>query len=95
MNRIKNLDYFRKSEHNQATRIGGVISIACIISISWLTMFEWSEYLKPTISKDTGILIDMEHDKFVKFNLDIIFPKAPCSVFDMQLTTGYTSDVNE
>lgn len=31
MNRIKNLDYFRKSEHAQPTRIGGLISILSIL----------------------------------------------------------------
>jgi len=29
MKRIKNLDYFRKTEHEKATRSGGIISLLC------------------------------------------------------------------
>lgn len=78
MKRIKNLDYFRKSEHNLATRIGGVISVACLTTMVWLVCSQWSDFLKPAINKNTNVFIDMEQDKFVKFNLDIIFPRAPC-----------------
>jgi hypothetical protein len=34
MKSIKNLDYFRKNEHERATRIGGLVSTLCFAVIT-------------------------------------------------------------
>lgn len=46
-------------------------------------MSQWNNFRLPEVKKDTTVFIDLEQDKFVKFNLDVIFPRAPCSSFDI------------
>ena len=94
MKRIKNIDYFRKDgEHAKATRTGGIISIlsvivtyfdfhlhVCIQTIVYLAMTQWAIYMKPNVSKDTTVQVDIHKgSEFVDLDIDLVFPKAPCS----------------
>ena len=74
-------------------------------TIVWLVTAEYSEFSKVVVHKDTGVRMDMEHDKFVRLNLDVVFPRCPCQgkfwshltriVVNVMLKSGYTQHMNE
>lgn len=64
-------------------------------TIAYLTHSQWQVYLKPNVSKDTFVQIDIHKgSEFVDMNIDLIIPKAPCSVLDVIVKTGYSEKVN-
>ena len=61
----------------------------------YLVLAQFSEFIKPQVTKDTAVYMDMNHDQYVMWNLDIVLPRAPCAAFDVILKTGYTYRVNK
>jgi hypothetical protein len=52
-------------------------------------------YMRPHVSKDTFVQVDLHKgSEYVTLDIDMVFPQAPCQIFDFIVRTGYTEKVN-
>jgi len=48
-------------------------------------------YMSPVITKGLFVSSDIDVESKVEMAMTIVFPKAPCTIIDMQISTGYTT----
>lgn len=94
MRSLKNFDYFRKTEHTRNTRIGGIISLLSLFSIIALIYTQYLTFLTPQISKDMYVS-NNEAEPTVEFHMEIVLPRCPCPLLDLQIATGYDTKMRE
>mmetsp|Transcript_11030 Transcript_11030/g.18436 ORF Transcript_11030/g.18436 Transcript_11030/m.18436 type:complete len:306 (-) Transcript_11030:130-1047(-) len=88
---FRQFDYFRKStspEQIKPTLIGGLISLACLATLTALLFNNLMEYLSPQVVKNTTVSTDPNKQSHVLVNLDLLFPNLPCQLLQIELSTS-------
>jgi len=89
---FKSFDYFRKTspDHIRSTRTGGLVSICCVITIVYLTVSMYNEYLKPKMERGSHITTNREESEApIPINVDLVFPSYPCEFITLSATSGF------
>ena len=83
---LKQIDFYQAvpSELSEGTVSGACISITAIVVLSVLIFDTVIYHMKPRFGSD--LIIDHEHlDQKLKVNIDISFPKYPCSMLSLDV----------
>ena len=87
---FRQFDYFRKStspESIKSTFCGGVVSIACVVSLAVLIMNEYMILITPEIKKNSTVAGDPSQHQHIMLNLDMDFPNCPCYLIEFEHST--------
>lgn len=87
---FRQFDYFRKSTSPEAiksTFCGGLVSIACVVSLSILILNEYLILITPEIKKNSTVAGDPSQHPHIAFNLDMDFPNCPCFLLEFEHST--------
>lgn len=50
-----------------------------LATIFLLALSQWNNYMKPVVSKDTFVQIDIHKgSEYIDLDIDMVFPRAPC-----------------
>ncbi|KAL4982352.1 endoplasmic reticulum vesicle transporter-domain-containing protein [Aspergillus falconensis] len=87
--RFTRLDAFAKTvdEARIRTTSGGIITIASLLIILWLTWGEWVDYRRVAVLPE--LVVDKSRGEKMEIHLNITFPRLPC-----ELTTLDVMDVS-
>ena len=88
---FRKFDYFRKSTSPEAiksTFTGGLVSIACIATLTFLIYNELQILYSPEIKKNTTVSTDPNKHPHIQLNLDINFPNVPCYLVTLDMKTS-------
>ncbi|KAL7699656.1 Endoplasmic reticulum vesicle transporter [Lotmaria passim] len=80
-------DFFRRipKDLTEATTIGAVISIACVVVMVLLFTGEVISYVSPRVQSDLIIKPDLDSSSNIKVSLDITFHKMPCAILTLDI----------
>ena len=78
MNRIRNMDFYRKipKDLTEGTFSGGGLSVAGAVFMIILFVLELNNYM--TINNVSRIVMDDSNDDMLQINFNITLPKLPC-----------------
>ena len=68
--------------------MGGLVSIACVITLSILIFYEVKTLYTPEIKKNTTVSTDPNKHPHIQLNLDIDFPNVPCYLVTIDMKTS-------
>lgn len=80
-------DFFRRipKDLTEATTVGAVISIACVVVMVLLFAGEVISFVSPRIQSDMIISPDPGSESTIKATLDITFHKMPCAILTLDI----------
>ncbi|EDO17274.1 hypothetical protein Kpol_538p34 [Vanderwaltozyma polyspora DSM 70294] len=83
--KLSSLDAFARPDEEVRirTKMGGIITISCILTTLYLLSWEWSKF-REVISKPQ-LVVDRDHSSKLELNLDISFPNVPCDFINLDI----------
>ncbi|KAF2635317.1 endoplasmic reticulum-golgi intermediate compartment protein 3 [Massarina eburnea CBS 473.64] len=83
--RFGRLDAFTKTVEDAKVRTtsGGVITIASILVILWLTWSEWADFRRVTVRPE--LVVDKGRGEKMEISMNISFPRMPCELLTLDV----------
>jgi hypothetical protein len=80
-------DFFRRipKDLTEATTVGAIISIVCVIVMALLFAGEVISYVFPRTQSDMVIMPDLDSGSTIKVSLDMTFHKMPCAILTLDI----------
>ena len=101
-NRFVRLDAFTKTveEARIRTTSGGIVTLASLILILYLTWGEWSDYRRVVVHPE--LVVDKSRGEKMEIHMNISFPRIPCELLTLdvmdvsgEVQTGMITGVNK
>lgn len=100
--RFTRLDAFTKTVEDARVRTtsGGIVTIASLLIIFWLTWGEWADYRRVTVRPE--LVVDKGRGERMEISMNITFPRVPCELLTLdvmdvsgELQMGLTHGINK
>ncbi|CAA9957751.1 Endoplasmic reticulum-Golgi intermediate compartment protein [Pyrenophora teres f. maculata] len=100
--RFNKLDAFTKTVEDARVRTtsGGIVTIASLLVIFWLSWGEWADYRRVTVRPE--LVVDKSRGERMEIAMNISFPRMPCELLTLdvmdvsgELQMGVTHGINK
>ena len=83
--RFTKLDAFTKTLEDARVRTtsGGIVTIASLLLIFWLTWGEWADYRRVVVHPE--LIVDKGRGEKMEIHLNISFPRLPCELLSLDV----------
>ncbi|KAG9382164.1 Endoplasmic reticulum-Golgi intermediate compartment protein 3 [Pyrenophora tritici-repentis] len=100
--RFNKLDAFTKTVEDARVRTtsGGIVTIASLLVIFWLSWGEWADYRRVTVRPE--LMVDKGRGERMEIAMNVSFPRIPCELLTLdvmdvsgELQMGVTHGINK
>ena len=83
--RFTRLDAFTKTVEDARVRTtsGGIVTIASLLIILWLSWGEWADYRKVSVHPE--LIVDKGRGEKMEIAMNITFPRVPCELLTLDV----------
>jgi hypothetical protein len=83
--RFGRLDAFTKTVEDARVRTtsGGIVTIASLLVIFWLTWGEWADYRRIAVRPE--LIVDQGRGERMEISLNVSFPRMPCELLTLDV----------
>ena len=83
--RFNRLDAFTKTVEDARVRTtsGGIVTLASLLIIFWLTWGEWADYRKVVVRPE--LIVDKGRGEKMEISMNVSFPRVPCELLTLDV----------